>query len=267
MHTGVQRATGDWLLFSDGDVSLRPATLRRAITYCDREGLDMLAVLPGFRSPSFLIMIIWAVFLRGMMMMVSPRRVRDPRSPVAMGSGGFNLVRRAAFERTPGFEHLRLETADDVGLGLMVKQAGGRLDFMDGAGLVEVPLYRGYRQLLRGLEKNGSTTAAYPVWAVAGALLLLWSWALSPLAAVVRGPGWIEALGLLAFGAYTAAEAAVLHRNSGRCLPALLWPIGAAGLSFALLRATWLARRNQGVRWRDTFYSLEELAAGRRVPI
>jgi hypothetical protein len=44
-----------------------------------------------------------------------------------------------------------------------------------------------------------------------------------------------------------------------------MWPLGALLMSYGLVRATWLARRRGGVRWRDTFYSLEELAQGRRI--
>ena len=34
------------------------------------------------------------------------------------GVGAFGMVRRADFERSPGWEWLRLELADDVGLGM-----------------------------------------------------------------------------------------------------------------------------------------------------
>jgi hypothetical protein len=35
-------------------------------------------------------------------------------------------------------------------------------------------------------------------------------------------------------------------------------------MAYGMLRSTWLARSNGGVYWRDTFYSLDELAEGRR---
>ncbi len=41
------------------------------------------------------------------------------------GIGAFNLVRKTALDRTPGFAWLRMEIADDVGLGKMIVDAGG----------------------------------------------------------------------------------------------------------------------------------------------
>jgi len=267
LHRGVSRATGDWLLFSDGDVAVRPGALRRAVAHCLAQELDMLALVPAFLSGSVVVDAIWTVFLRGMLVIIDPRKVRNPRSRVAMGSGGFNLVRRSAFERTAGFEDLRLETGDDVGLALMVKRAGGRVDLVDGSDQVSVPMYRSVGEFLRGIEKNGSTTATIPLPAFVGALALLWAVVFSPLPAVALGPPWLRLLGAAALVAYTAGEVAALWRNCRRWLPALLWPLGALLMSHGLVRATWLAKRNGGVRWRGTFYPLEELAAGRRVKL
>ena len=44
--------------------------------------------------------------------------------------------------------------------------------------------------------------------------------------------------------------------------PALAAPVAFGLMPFALLRSTWLTLRGGGVRWRDTFYSLEELRKG-----
>ena len=104
---------------------------------------------------------------------LAPRAIRDPASKVALGSGAFNLVRRSAFERTPGFEWLRLETGDDVALASMVKAHGGRLEVMDGRGSVRVDIYRDFSEFSRGVEKNGGTTAAHPVRFTLGMVVFL----------------------------------------------------------------------------------------------
>lgn len=264
LHTGAQRASGEWMLLSDGDVTVEPGTLRRAIAHCVAEDIDMLALVPAFDTGSFIVDAIWTVFLRGMLVMVDPRAVRNPRSKVAMGSGGFNLVRREAYDRTAGFADLKLETGDDVALGMMVKRAGGHLELIDGQGHVSVPMYRSLPEFLRGIEKNGSTTATIPMPVFVMALAALGALVLSPLIALTVGPPWLRALGGLALLAYTAAEIAALWTNTRRWLPALAWPLGGALMAYGLTRSTWLAKRNGGVSWRGTFYSLDELAEGRR---
>lgn len=268
LHTGVQAAKGDWVLFSDGDVSVAPGTLRRAVAYCEANGLDHLALLPGFEAPGWVMGGVWAVFLRGLLVSVDPVAVRDPSRKAAMGSGGFNLVRRVAFDRTPGFAHLKLETADDVALGVMMKQAGGRTEFIDGSAVAKVPLYRTVGHFLRGIEKNGATTATVPAWAVAVVFLALWALICAPVVALAVGPEpWLRALGAATLTLYTWSEAHMVHRTGGRWAHALLWPLGGVIVGWGMVRATWLARRNGGVSWRGTFYSLEELAEGRRLKL
>ncbi len=267
LHRGAGEATGEWLLFSDGDVTVRPGTLRRAIAHCVDERIDMLALVPAFDTGSFMVDSVWTVFMRALCVLVDPRAVRDPRSRMSMGSGAFNLVRRDVFDSTPGFEQLRMETGDDVGLGLMVKRAGGSVEMIDGRDYASVPMYRDVGQFLRGIEKNGSTTAIMPSWVLALAFVLLAAVLLSPVAAIAVGGHWLRALGAFALVAYNAAEVAALWVNTRRWLPALAWPAGFALMAYGMVRATWLARRNRGVVWRGTFYPLADLARGRRVSL
>lgn len=264
LQQGCHAATGEWLLFSDGDVTVKPGTVRRAVGHCENTGIDQLALVPSFRSDSFLMDGAWAVFLRGLIVMADPARVRDPSSKVAMGSGGFNLVRRTAYEATDGFEHLRMETADDVALAASVKQSGGCLDVVDGSSYARVHLYGSIPELLRGIEKNGSTTAGVPFPLLVFGLLLLTAALYTPFAAMMIGIGWGSILGGVTLTAYTATEMYALWRNTGRWAPGLIWPLAFPIMAFAIIRATWLAHRNNGVRWRDTFYTLEELETGRR---
>jgi cellulose synthase/poly-beta-1,6-N-acetylglucosamine synthase-like glycosyltransferase len=264
LQKGYEAATGDWLLFSDGDVVMEVGTLRLAIGYCEAEGIDQLALIPSFRSESFLVDAAWIVFLRGLIVMADPAKVRDPASKIALGSGGFNLVRRTAYEATGGFEYLRMETADDVALASIVKQAGGRLAMIDGSRNVLVPLYRSVGALMRGIEKNGSTTAQLPFPLLVLALVALGAMLFTPIAVLIAGSGWLQILGGVTLAAYTGSEMFALWRNTRRWAPAAIWPLGYLLMASGIIRATWLAHRKGGVSWRDTFYSLEELETGRR---
>lgn len=268
LAVGTDAARGEWLLYSDADVQVKSGALRTAVSYALAEGLDMVALLPEFRTDSFGVDVVWAAFLRIQSIAMDPARVRDPRAKAAIGSGAFNLVRRTALDRTPGFEHLRMETGDDAALGQMVKQAGGRLDFVDGFGSARVAMYESVSGYLHGIEKNGSTMADKPFAAVAlgmaGLLLVEWTPLIALGIAIAGGPVWLLALSSIAAAATTASYVTALWANTRSWLAALCWPAGIFLLTFGLVRSTWLAHRRGGVVWRQTFYSLEELHEGRR---
>jgi glycosyltransferase involved in cell wall biosynthesis len=264
LQRGYEQATGDWLLFSDGDVIVQPLTLRRAIGYCEQGGIDQLALVPSFQSGSFLTDGAWTVFLRGLIVMVDPAKVRDPKSKIVLGSGGFNLVRRSAYEMTEGFEHLRMETADDVALASLVKQAGGQVEMIDGSRHATLANYRSISELMRGIEKNGSTTATIPFPLFLLAFVALGAVLFAPFAALATGPGWLRVVGGVTLAVYTGSEMYALWRNARTWAPAVIWPLAYLIMAYGMIRSTWLAHRNGGVYWRDTFYSLAELNTGRR---
>ena len=268
MQQGLVHADGEWLLFSDGDVVVEPGTLRQAIGYCETRDIDLLALVPSFKTGSFLIDGVWVAFMRGLIVMADPAKVRDPGSRVALGAGAFNLVRRSAYESTEGFEHLRMETGDDVALAAMVKREGGQLDLVDGSMYADVAIYRSVRELVVGIEKNGSTTAAVPFLLLLLGFAALTAVVYAPFAAMVVGlsvgPGWLGMVGVATLAIYTASEMYGLWRNTGSWFPAIVWPVGFLILVYGMVRSTWLAHGRGGVYWRETFYSLEELDAGRR---
>ena len=271
LDRGVRIATGEWLLFSDADVELEPGMLGRAVAHCEAEGFDLLALVPEFRSRSGVVDLLWAIFIRVMSMAASPTAVRDPASKVAVGSGGFTLVRRSAFDRSPGFAHLRLETADDMALGAMCKEAGARCDYMNGRGAASVSIYDNLPAFYRGVEKNGSSLARAPFALVAIVFALFGCVEYSPLMALGLGfgahIGWLVWLGATTVVLATVATLMPLHRNTGLWLPALGWPIGWALVASGVLRSAWLAHRRGGVVWRGTFYPLAEVLEAQRFRI
>jgi hypothetical protein len=264
---GQQAATGEWLLFSDADVHVEPGTMRKAVAYCLAEGFDHMALVPEYGTASLAVRAVWAVFMRIFAIMVDVGKVRDPDRPkAAMGSGAFNLVRREAWERTEGFEWLRLETTDDMGVGVLMKRHGFRSDGLDGRGTASVVIYRELADFFAGTEKNvGMTLGVSDLVYYPGTVLwLALEW--SPILALALGPPWLRVLGAVALVVASAVHVWALRFNTGRGAAGLLWPAGSALFAFTLVRARVLARRRGGIAWRDTLYSVEEILANRRFP-
>lgn len=268
LEQGVRAATGDWLLLSDADIHLEPGTLRRAVAFCESTGCDFIALVPEFRSRSFAVNVAWSVFLRILIMVFSPAAIRDPGNKMGMGSGSFMLVRRSTYDATEGFEHIRMETGDDVAFGMMVKHTGARCEFMNGRGAAWLPSYPSMRAFMRGIEKNGATFAGTPFILFALGTLVAGLVEFSPLialaVALTRGPAWLAWLGAATLVVATAANVASLHVGTRTYVPALLWPLGWLVMAGGVLRSIWLAKRRGGVMWRGTFYRNDELADGQR---
>jgi len=108
LERGVEVANGDWLLCTDADVHFADGTLRLAVSWAVKQQLDHLALAPLAVQRSFLLDIVVRTF--GLLFLISTRAAGLNRSGSRgfAGVGAFNLVRRACFRRTPGFQWLRL---------------------------------------------------------------------------------------------------------------------------------------------------------------
>lgn len=260
-------ARGEWLLFTDADVQFRPGALRRSVSHAVTRGLDHLVVAPDVHASSKLQQAANAAFAAAFLAGTRALDVSRPGSRAYVGVGGFNLVRRALWERTPGFPFLRMEVLDDVGLARMMRDAGARRDFLLGFEDVRVEWYGSLRAMIRGLEKNFFAAARFSLIraiALAGGTA---AFAVAPWIGLVTGPGWVRAAGAVAIAAHGFAATAVARRLARSILPLLLMPAGALVLAYALVRSAWVCTRDGGITWRGTRYPLGALREGRRIDL
>lgn len=264
MQRGVEVADGEWVLLTDADVHLAPGTLRKAVAWCEEQEVDFLAVMPRMRPVSPLLDGTLTVFLQLICMGMRTKAVADPDSPVGVGSGSFNLVRREKLLEHRLLERVRLEVADDLALGLAAKAAGLRCAAMMGGPAVEVTFYPSLGAMFRGSEKNGYAVlgrySLWRTWASSLAFLLVW---LAPwLALGAWWAPWLQGLGALTAILATAQLGALARSNGFNPTVALLWPVGAVLFTAMMVRSGWLGWRRGGLVWRDTFYPTEVLKQG-----
>ena len=268
LDVGTQRATGDFVLFTDADVHYAPGTIRKAHALVVDRQIDSLVLLPQLEASSFLHEAVIDGFGSMFLQSVKPERAADPASEHYIGGGAFNLVRRSVLGRSAGFEHIRMEVADDMGLGLVLKRAGARQELWLAAREVKVLWYPSIAAMARGLEKNmfgiiGHYRAWRAVLRIAAVLLFV----VGPFVGLAHSP-FTAIASALAFASLFAFALVTRARIDGhRVLPALLTPVGQLVMLYFAARSTWVCTRNGAIEWRGTRYALARLAELQRVKV
>ena len=275
-HSGAQRARGEWILFTDGDVSLAgDDLLARALAFATRNGLDHVAVIPDLRPMSLLHAGVVACF--GQMFAIGCRahEMDRDRPRGGGGVGAFNLVRRSAYDRIGGHTLLRMEVVDDFKLGRLLKESGARQRMFNGLDLVRCPWHRGALQVVRGLEKNlfASFEFSLPLvlaFSFGGLALTTWPLLFGLLVQFALRPqphpllvaaGWLPLVGQAAF-TFEAYRDAARHFGQPAPLLTLIYPLSFLMLCAAVWNSTVATLARGGVRWRGTFYPLAALRRG-----
>lgn len=263
MSRGLELATGEWVLFSDADVHLDGDVLERIVSFAERDGVDFVGVMPALDHESSLLDAVMVDFIRIITLLGRMWQANDDSSRIGIGVGAFNLVRRRTLERTPGLGHLRMEIADDVALGAMVKACGGRTRLLAGRGDVHLRFYKSLGAVARSWEKFG-TVYEFSVWRPALFFTAVLALELGlPIAGLVHG-GASAILGGVALGLGTVTHAVIASHFGLRARGVVGWAIGLAVAIALLLRAAVVTGAAQAIAWRGTTYPRDVLLAGRR---
>ena len=267
MQSGIDRATGTWILFTDADVHATPGCLRKAVARCEAQGFDLLGVVPELRSTGFVLDAVIAQFLRTILVASRSWAVGDARTNAGLAAGAFSLVRRSALDRSPGLAWLKLELADDLALGQMLKASGARCSIAMGQGMLDVLFYPTLGAMACAAERAGFTSIGrFSLPRILVEVAGYWAMEFAPYVALTfkRMPALQVAGAALVLLAQTTCVS--LNRWAGaRALPAAAQPLGAAMNGFLMVRAGILGTLRGGVWWRGTFYATSLLRGGRRV--
>jgi hypothetical protein len=263
MSVGVSQARGEFILLTDGDVMFDPLTLRRAMAAVRAGQLDHLVLLPETLTTTYFETALMNLFC--LMLMASTRfpLVRWKWFKDAyLGVGAFNLLRRSAFDQIGGFRSLQLEVADDLMLGRLVKHNGLNQDVYGGQGSLSVRWQSGgVWSIVRGLEKNAFSGTGYSITQTIGAVTVLGLLFVAPVIAAACGV-WTWPVGILSIGSLILSVGTA--KTVGFPISVgFFYPWAMVVFAFIMLRSMVLTLRQGGIRWRDTFYSIESLRAGR----
>jgi glycosyltransferase involved in cell wall biosynthesis len=262
MWTAGQKATGDWLLFTDADVLFKPDSLRRALAYAEAERADHVVLFPRMimKRPGERMMMAFfqALFVFGH----RPWKVADPKARDHMGVGAFNLVRRPVYDAIGSYRALRMEVIDDMKLGKVIKNAGFIQRNVFGEDLISLYWAKGIFGMVNNLTKNFFALLSFQWPRTVASIIGVGFLNLGPFLGLWLAHGWARVPYAIALGSLF-----LVYYGMSRMSPIppyyfFLHPISTSLFMYTLVRSMVQILANDGVVWRGTKYPLDELRKG-----
>ncbi len=258
LYTGARQATGQLLLFTDADVMMDFDAVSKAVQYLLEQRLDHLTCVPAQTSPSLLLRIFIAAFGFFFALNTRPWRVKRPNR-WHIGIGAFQLIRAEFYHQIGGHVPIALRPDDDLKLGKLIKQNGGRQEMVWGKGVVSVAWYHSVKELIDGLMKNAFAGVGYSFLLVIFATIALFVFMVFPFLAVFLTTGKTLLLNVAALVALV-----LICWDNARFLGLRRWyvigfPFATLLFIYILWKSALRATIRGGIDWRGTHYSLKEL--------
>ncbi len=262
MQVGAEQSSGEFLLFTDGDVILEPSTIARAIGHADTNNLDHLTLIFRNSTRGLLLNSLIIDSGTGLFLLLKPWLVKKQESRYFIGVGAFNLIRAAAYRAIGGHQQLKTQVVDDLFLGKKLKYAGFHQDCLFAQNHVSVPWYDSIADMVSGLMKNVYSLFHYKILLVIPVILFMVFLTIVPLVGLLFCTGVSQLLflsSILLRGAGVAMGLKVFNQN---LLAVLYTPLTPLISLYIIIRATFITHHLQGVYWRDHFYPLAQLRKG-----
>lgn len=261
LEQAKRRATGSWIVATDADIVFKPEAVRAAMSVAFRGRFDAVTLLPEIGAGTFWTRVVMPI-AEWMIAIVLPiDKTNDPKSEVALGCGGFFLMRREAHDAVGGYEAIRGEVIDDVATARALKAGKRRLRIEAGQKLLFTPMYETLGELWHGFSKNAFAGAGNSLSVVTRNVAANLLATALPMALAVAGLvlwlvfGFDEAKpvalsGLAAYVAMVVAFLPVYGALGGRWYLAPLAGFGNIVMVAILVNSAWKAISGKGVVWR-----------------
>ena len=154
-HLLAQRATGDWLLFTDADTHHTPVSLERGLAQALALHADLLSALPYQRVETWGERLLVSFILDFLpLTSVNLAAMWRGRAKRLLANGQYLLARAQPYHALGGHAAIAHALVDDFALARRFRSASYTLALVDGAPMLTCRMYRSPREVWRGFSKN-----------------------------------------------------------------------------------------------------------------
>lgn len=245
-HQLAAAAAGDYLLFTDADVSWSNGALASLLAFRRLQDVSFLSVWPRQETKTLverLVVPVIDMILLGTLPYVGVRYL--PWRSFAAGNGQMMLWSREAYQVSGGHRGVRGEVLEDVRMGQRAKAEGLALALALGQFVLKTRMYTSKEDLVEGFSKSLlSATGRNRLVLIGLVFLNILCYLLAYLFTLLEARWLIIVLGGLLLRGMTTIK------MSRAPLEAFLQPL----FPLMLIQITWRAMRSEGYTWKGRRY-------------
>lgn len=241
MQHGAAQATGDFFLFTDADIIHAQDCFATVLHTMQQENFDFISLFPLFDNQSFWENVNVPIYFFGLAKLLATPGLNDPNSSNAVASGALMLIKTEVFKDIGGFNGVKAEMLDDVGLARLLKKHSYRVGYRLAPDCLQVRLFKSNRDAFWGTTKNILVAVEGHMWLAIPLIILaiLQNWA--PLFAlavgVLKANGPLIVLGAGSYGIQYFSFFTVRRLMRFRVLKVPFYPLVAVAATCCILRA------------------------------
>ncbi len=255
LWVGVREAKSPWVLFTDADAEHERDSVSRALKVAKEQGAALVSFSPEQITKTWYEKALVPFIYLRLAKRFSYEKVNDPNSTAAAANGQFLMMRREVYDAIGGHSGVAGEVLEDVALAMRVKDAGHRIWFGSGKGIVHVRMYRSFQAMWQGWKKNLYRLMGGTPWAVFRELESSLPWI--PLLMIALGLKFplLLFLGVILLIARQTAYGLDLARNQYP-FSFIFYYVPAVALYVAVLWASYRSHVNGRIEWKGREYSV-----------
>ncbi|MCU0649141.1 MAG: glycosyltransferase [Gemmatimonadaceae bacterium] len=163
LETGLQQATGEWVLGVDADTTFVPGMVSAVVHAARTAGYDVVSFGPRFYGQSAGERWLQPAMLLTLVYRCGAAGATQPPPDRVMANGQCFLAKRSVLTAHGGYAPARASFADDVSLARHLAAHGARVGFMDGSAIIKVKSYESLAQMWREWGRSFDLKDATPV--------------------------------------------------------------------------------------------------------
>jgi len=151
----ADRSRGDFLVFLDADVRVKPSAISSAISLMESLDWDFISPYPREHGRTVMMKLVQPLLQWSWLASVPLRIAESGRQEsMVIANGQFFIVKRSAYEEISGHSSVKSEILDDLSLARSLARAGFKGGVAEGSEVVECTMYQTNPEMIAGYTKS-----------------------------------------------------------------------------------------------------------------